>query len=1052
MEKTLDLTKYIKEDYISKEIEEKERLQLEVNNQTLQTKEQEKESEKSGLLQVKANYQILMPEQGVGKAAFAENYTEHVSAKKRQRKLKMHDSALHKKAVNAQQLEAAEGIWQNEVQKKWEIQTKVLKNLKQFDDSKKTEQEEAFAQFLESEGITFGIHWTHYLSNIDNLEKRKESENFIVSYCIQQYMKMDFHLDWRNDETFVKESVRMNEIYSKTEALKYLLDKHQDIVNVLSEEDKVELEAKLNMGTKISEYYKVQKNIIKNPYYRTHYNSEITRNYNEKDTSEQKELAIMLRRAEYFKDTDKVSPLFLGTKFDMDQLRELLNDPAAAQKHNIGWEKLLEETKDKEESFIVRNYIENELIKERIAMLTYAEQYKNSEVKSYPEEQYAGAFLANYFKNKKWEYGATFMPLLEDVNRLEELEEQLKAAKESDQRESIKEELKWEKSVLQKKCGFYFMEEVDSLIEVYKKIKLTGERYYDYIKEREKVLEIRKRYESQLDNRDAHQSVLKTLEDIQIEYETELEKIVNKEGAELFDKLMELIKGADLWTSDENKDFVNKEVMEDVHKALANRANQYQDYISIQNQVTSTNLAICVQRSPLFDYLKSIQANTEIILKEGVDADAFKDMVAKYNEEYTHLEYLNLYLKDASDRNFVVDLTVQIDKGERICIWLEDNIKKMIEFRSNSQEANKELLKKDISIDKQQASGIVQKYNTGWKGESAESNIDEVIVKQLIEKEVTTEIKKEGPTDQSYVNVFFSYFKNQKPEYCVTLEAFLDEDMVGAVIAIEELEKNLEKEDTDNRKILEENLEKRVNKFEKDFGFRSIKLIHNVKIIHQKVKQIGGYMYWYQKTIEKSLEMAQAYKNSGTNMNKAFMQTIEKIQKEYETFLENLIKIDGTQLFEEVSEFVEKADIWVGSDENKDFINNELQGEIERALADRAKQYQDYIPVWNQATSTNVGVCIQRSPLFDYLKDAHVNTEIVLKTGIDADAFKDAVAKYNEEYTRLEYLKSHLNNEDAREFVVDITFQIHKSQRVSDALEQNIKNMLEYRNTENKME
>ncbi len=120
-------------------------------------------------------------------------------------------------------------------------------------------------------------------------------------------MPMD-NIDLRSDESFAKESARLEEISQKTLAIKRLLGSNPDFLDGLSQPEKEMLSAKIEKCDKLIPYYRAKKAVIKNPYYSSHYNSELTSFKSSNQTPEQREVGDLIRNlglAEYvFKNED----------------------------------------------------------------------------------------------------------------------------------------------------------------------------------------------------------------------------------------------------------------------------------------------------------------------------------------------------------------------------------------------------------------------------------------------------------------------------------------------------------------------------------------------------------------------------------------------------------------------------------------------------------------------------------------------------------------------------------------------------------------------------
>lgn len=196
---------------------------------------------------IRANCRVLMPKVSIQKNSFAKKSTESISAGKRRTRSKMHGSALRKKRLNAESLDIATAQYQQSMEPVEDV------NLVRF------------------------------------------------------FLDLNLSVDLRNDEAIVAESQRLEEITARTKALKKYLEINPQVREQMSEEDQIKLDTKLEIATHIYQYYQIQKKVITNSYYRTHYNSEISSVYNEDDTLEQKNLTLLIWQSEEYKNKEGIT-------------------------------------------------------------------------------------------------------------------------------------------------------------------------------------------------------------------------------------------------------------------------------------------------------------------------------------------------------------------------------------------------------------------------------------------------------------------------------------------------------------------------------------------------------------------------------------------------------------------------------------------------------------------------------------------------------------------------------------------------------------------------
>ncbi|MCD7806531.1 MAG: hypothetical protein LUH19_04220, partial [Lachnospiraceae bacterium] len=117
--------------------------------------------------------------------------------------------------------------------------------------------------------------------------------------CVRQIMGMELgNLDFRTDQSVVALSAKLEEISGKTQAMFRMLQHDPELKDLLVEDDRTDLEAKLEQAFYISNYYELRKKIITNSHYRTHRNSEISDTFDRRDTPEQRNLTFLIWQAE----------------------------------------------------------------------------------------------------------------------------------------------------------------------------------------------------------------------------------------------------------------------------------------------------------------------------------------------------------------------------------------------------------------------------------------------------------------------------------------------------------------------------------------------------------------------------------------------------------------------------------------------------------------------------------------------------------------------------------------------------------------------------------
>ncbi len=234
---------------VEDEIEERRRIQEE---QRLRQEARQRRQSRTEAMQ--NSYRVQIPELMITKKGvslqgelYARKHKETLSAKKRQSRKGWKLSALHQKNKNADTIEAAIEAWRR----------------------------------------------PELLEDFTDVGRAGEA--------IRQFMELNLNFDLRTDKTFAAESMRLEEVSKKADLLRRLLEASPEILQEQSEDMRIDLEAKLDMASRISNYYEMRKKVITDAYYKNHYNSEISYQYHEGDTLEQKNLTMLLWQAESLK-------------------------------------------------------------------------------------------------------------------------------------------------------------------------------------------------------------------------------------------------------------------------------------------------------------------------------------------------------------------------------------------------------------------------------------------------------------------------------------------------------------------------------------------------------------------------------------------------------------------------------------------------------------------------------------------------------------------------------------------------------------------------------
>lgn len=241
--------------------------------------------------QIRENSAVQLPTVSLQHNDFGTAKKENMGAKKR--KLRSHTlgSRLRRKRLDAETVEGAGKVWENTLADR-------LKGLDGQPEGCSAGDFRALSQFLTEDEDSNRLLLPGQMQE-GNLTREQ------IHACIGQYMELDLGLDLRTDETIAKESARLEELTGKTQGLKRLMEGHPEMTADLSEEEKQNLLAKLDLGGRIADYYLIQKKVMTNSWYRTHYNSEITYKCRLGDTLEQRNLSLLLWQAEYMRNREE---------------------------------------------------------------------------------------------------------------------------------------------------------------------------------------------------------------------------------------------------------------------------------------------------------------------------------------------------------------------------------------------------------------------------------------------------------------------------------------------------------------------------------------------------------------------------------------------------------------------------------------------------------------------------------------------------------------------------------------------------------------------------
>ncbi len=272
--------------------------------------------------QIRENCRIQLPTVSLQGESYGTSFKENIGAKKRKSRSNNQKSRLYRKRVNASTVEGASGTWEQTLAGRTRDLEKPEGCLPgDF---------RALSQFLTEDK-------DHNRTLIPGQMQEGNLTREQIASCISQYMALDMGVDLRTDETIAEESVRLEELAGKTEGLKHLLDGHPEMTAQMTEEEKQNLLVKLDMGNQIAEYYAIQKKVMTNSWYRTHYNSEITYKCHLGDTLEQRNLALLLWQAEFVRNREAFQDDRAGRDWLLGYNEEVSKQEAKAEAAAKAW-------------------------------------------------------------------------------------------------------------------------------------------------------------------------------------------------------------------------------------------------------------------------------------------------------------------------------------------------------------------------------------------------------------------------------------------------------------------------------------------------------------------------------------------------------------------------------------------------------------------------------------------------------------------------------------------------------------------------------------------
>ncbi len=235
------------------------------------------------------------PVQIPGKSAqetYSDKYEEKMSESKRTKRQNRLGTVLHRKKLNAEDVEGAESKHQDE-------KSRLLGAVMQIIEDSDSQLEDPNSKFLQ--GTTAADFMagpdvsdlSEFLVNSrsqmeTNLKVLKGARDHKIldessgKECVRQFMELDLSADLRTDKALAKDADRLEKVTGKVRAMINLVDRHPEIEERMEPREREEFEGKLDRAFALLDYYQLRKDIITDKYYRTHENSEISMRFERK--------------------------------------------------------------------------------------------------------------------------------------------------------------------------------------------------------------------------------------------------------------------------------------------------------------------------------------------------------------------------------------------------------------------------------------------------------------------------------------------------------------------------------------------------------------------------------------------------------------------------------------------------------------------------------------------------------------------------------------------------------------------------------------------------
>lgn len=251
------------------------------------------------------------------KQEYAERYKEKsISENKRAEKAKNPKSRLYRKAENARQIEDA-----GETEQGREI--RLLKNASKDLTLRMKEEDTLMLTKLMNGDVA------HDKALLERYAGDKTAKDEVLLQLLEEFLQMDLTgYDLSNEEAIAGNAAGFEALSARVEAMFMLMEKNPAFFDALPNDVKDTFKTQRKNAMMVVSYYRLTKMIVTDPYYRTHYNSEVSRQWSPTDPPAKQRLTRLL-----WMRTSVASHPFNGKFWKDRPIEILLKDSSQVQKN-----------------------------------------------------------------------------------------------------------------------------------------------------------------------------------------------------------------------------------------------------------------------------------------------------------------------------------------------------------------------------------------------------------------------------------------------------------------------------------------------------------------------------------------------------------------------------------------------------------------------------------------------------------------------------------------------------------------------------------------------